>query len=94
MREHRSSNAGAPDVQATNQGGRVAQINNLNINIDTSSLQATVDDMKWQMKPPIETISLSVGGVMRFKGERTWTKEITMTVSREMHKALKKEMER
>lgn len=96
MREHRSSNAGTPDVQATNQrgkvkdGGKVAQANNINVNIDNSSFGATVGDLKWQMKPTIETIPLSVGGKMRFKGERTWAKEIT--VSREMAKALRKEM--
>lgn len=92
MREHRGSNAGEQDVQATVNGRAIGKINNININIDTSSLQATVDDMKWQMKPPIEVIPLSIGGKMRFKGDNPLTKEITMHVSREMHKALRKEV--
>lgn len=101
MREHRGSNTGEQDVQATNQGGRVKDggrvksthsIGNLTVNIDTSSLQATIEDAKWKMKPPIETMTLSIGGKMRFKGERTWAKEIKLQVSREMAKALRKEM--
>lgn len=96
MREHRSSNAGEQDVQATNQGGRVKRNNisfgNLTVNIDTSELQATIEDAKWQMKPPIKTISLSIGGRIRFKGDKSITGEITMRVSKEMKKALKEEL--
>lgn len=95
MREHRSSNTGEQDVQTTNQGGRVKQthsIGNLTVNIDTSELQATIEDAKWQLKPPIKTIPLSIGGVIRFKGDGSVTSEITARVSKDMARALRREM--
>lgn len=96
MREHRGSNAGKPDVQATNQGGRVGnggaiQTPFVSFNLDTSGLKKAVEDAKWQLQPST-TITLSVGGILKVKTGKSLKEEITMHVSGEMAKRLREEI--